>query len=458
MGRNPLPLPPFYLQQVGLSIILALVLTYLVNSWLVPADIFSTMGGFFGQGLSFLALFFLIFQFSKPLWGQFSRASISQRWTAVILATGLSALHASSLSWNTWRLAEIIAIMVVLICYILLLVRLCHQFLKEMDIRKFISGSIFSVGLAFILNPILKLVYHSDLAVILLTIVGSNVTGILFGRFWQYWWDTSRKNTQNGIIGAVVFITLYAAWITVMVLSLRFPDLFPVDNFTLTPVKSFIILLPAITGIATLPAVHYQLKRLFHKLSPAIKGHIQRVLEMIPALGIGSLFLVLYFLLALSFNQPDRKLIDTYFDADNSIWMRIWGGMDQDVTLRSTHPYAFLLVRPFVWMASLVLNQNGHYGVLFINSLFGAGCVILFWLIIRKFSADDGFALLTAAIFGCSTTQLFFSSNVETYIFSAFGLLLFVWVLLQNLSLKYQVLVGAGIFGIPIFFKQPYFI
>jgi dolichyl-phosphate-mannose--protein O-mannosyl transferase len=66
---------------------------------------------------------------------------------------------------------------------------------------------------------------------------------------------------------------------------------------------------------------------------------------------------------------------------------------------------------------------------LLVNALAGAFCVFVFWLIVKQLTKNTTYSLLMACLLGISTAHILFSSMLETYIYSALGLIIFVLVI-----------------------------
>jgi hypothetical protein len=86
-----------------------------------------------------------------------------------------------------------------------------------------------------------------------------------------------------------------------------------------------------------------------------------------------------------------------------------------------------------------------------LNTLAGAFCVFLAWAFIKNQFRNRVYAFLIAALLGLSTSHLFFSSVIETYIFSAAALISF-FLLLQTRkdSIASQIVLSVITFGITL--------
>lgn len=226
--------------------------------------------------------------------------------------------------------------------------------------------------------------------------------------------------------------------------SEQFPGIFAEEYFGLTGSTIFTSGLCAWAAIGLYPILHKWAEN-----QPRLAALGPKISDYLPGMWIAVQFFIFYLILAITFNIPNYKLVDTYFDADNSIWMGIWSGDGQTAKLRAIHPLAYLLVRPVVWLLQ-PLAGSGFHAVLLVNVLAGAAGVFVFHRILRKLGAGESFALLSTAIFGFATTQIFFSANIESYIFSSLFLLLFVLAVLDANRFWRPTLAVLGVFGITV--------
>lgn len=126
--------------------------------------------------------------------------------------------------------------------------------------------------------------------------------------------------------------------------------------------------------------------------------------------------------------------------------MNIWSGENQNTALRAIHPLAYLIVRPVVWLLT-PLAGSGFHAALLATCLAGALGVLVFHQILSRLGAGAAFSTICTAIFGFANTQLFFGSNIESYIFSSLFLLLFVLECLRNDRLWRPILAMLAVFG-----------
>jgi hypothetical protein len=153
--------------------------------------------------------------------------------------------------------------------------------------------------------------------------------------------------------------------------------------------------------------------------------------EHLAGLIVALLFFLVYFYIGLRLNPAHVDTVDNYLDADNSSWMhRIADPDGSQLEMRGPHPFAYLVFRPF----GLFLNfftADFALSAILLNTFAGALCVFFGWLYFKRQTLNSVYALIMACLLGLGTSQFFFSSVVETYIFSALFLIVF-FVLLQR--------------------------
>ncbi len=175
----------------------------------------------------------------------------------------------------------------------------------------------------------------------------------------------------------------------------------------------------------------------------------------LPGILLALLFFIAYFSLAVAYSvvlrDPTRNFDDNFYDGDPTSWMnRFAAPAAQVIDMRPVHPFAFLIFRPLTWLIALLLNGNAFYAALLLNAGVGGVCVLLAWIIVRRWT-NTTYALLLASVLGVSVAHLLFSTYLETYIFSAAALIAFVLALQsENKPLKALVPIGLLVFGITI--------
>lgn len=170
----------------------------------------------------------------------------------------------------------------------------------------------------------------------------------------------------------------------------------------------------------------------------------------LPGLLLAIAVTIATFALAICFTIPGLNNTDNYFDTDPSDWInRLTANVNDLMVMRPVHPFAFLVFRPLTWLLSIPLNGNKFYAALLLNSMLGGACILFTWLFFKERTKNSTYALLLAALLGLSNSHLTLSVFLESYMFSAAALILFL-LLLQREDKKLTYLVPAGLltFGI----------
>jgi hypothetical protein len=173
--------------------------------------------------------------------------------------------------------------------------------------------------------------------------------------------------------------------------------------------------------------------------------------ENIQGLILFAFFTMGYFILSALFNRVDLNTNNVYFEADNWSWLRRMSLEDGwNVGTRAAHPFVHLIFRPLAWILSIFTLGDRYEANLLLLSLSGGGCVFLAWKIVRHISMDETYAVSFASLLGLSASHLIFATVIETYIFSALCLLLFIWLLLREKPAFLLITAGSLAFGITI--------
>lgn len=173
--------------------------------------------------------------------------------------------------------------------------------------------------------------------------------------------------------------------------------------------------------------------------------------QNLPGLILILFFLLGYFQIASILNKPDINTNNIYFSADSASWYERMAGEDGwNVGTRGVHPLAHIIFRPLVALFSILTGGDRFHASLIFLTLIGAGCVFLMWKIVFLISGDKEYSILFASLLGLSSSHLIFASILETYIFSAFLLLLFILLLFKKTSLIPLVLTGVATLGITV--------
>jgi hypothetical protein len=173
--------------------------------------------------------------------------------------------------------------------------------------------------------------------------------------------------------------------------------------------------------------------------------------DNLPGIILGFVFFLIYFYYGSTLNNFGVSQVDNLFDADVASWMRRISFDDvKEFEMRGPHPFTYFIFQPFGRFLNLFTNNPPLSAIIF-NCLVGAGSVFLAWLYIKRQFQNKVYAGLIATLLGLSTSHLFFGSVIDTYIFSAFALILFL-LFLQRDDKSVATLVFAGVitFGITL--------
>lgn len=175
------------------------------------------------------------------------------------------------------------------------------------------------------------------------------------------------------------------------------------------------------------------------------------VKENFSGILLALVFFFAYFYIGLILNPARVDTVDNYLDADNSSWMRrIADPNGGQLEMRGPHPFAYLIFRPFGFLLNF-FTKDFALSAITLNVLAGALCVFLVWFYFKRHTQNALYSLLIGSLLGLSTSQFFFSSVVETYIFSSLLLILFFVILQKNeTSIRNLVFVGLVTFGITL--------
>ena len=166
---------------------------------------------------------------------------------------------------------------------------------------------------------------------------------------------------------------------------------------------------------------------------------------------VAVLFFCVYLIYATIFNRPVYDADDIFFDADGNLYRWRYATPDyRDYYWRPAHPFILIIIRPLVGILAFIFRGDMLFAAMTLNALTAAVCVFLVWYFVRHFVPNRTFALLIAALFGATSTQLAFGAIIESYIYLSAVALIFLVLLLRESPLWMQVVVGLTAFGITI--------
>lgn len=256
-----------------------------------------------------------------------------------------------------------------------------------------------------------------------------------------------RSNRVNAGIGAVLFAALTVFVPAVYYMAKPFTNLFDASVFHLGAAArvpfAFALLPSFLIAMAALSAAK--------KKNWKESGFGRFVDENLGGLMLALLFFCVYLIFASIFNRPSFNADDIFFDADGRLYRwRFATENYRDYYWRPAHPFILLIVRPLVWLLALLFKGDTLFAAFTLNALTGALCVFLAWYFVKHSVGNPLFALLIAALFGASSTQLAFGSIIESYIYLSAIALVFLVLLLRDKPLSMQVIAGLVTFGITI--------
>lgn len=229
------------------------------------------------------------------------------------------------------------------------------------------------------------------------------------------------------------FLPVSAFTFAAFLIGFRNPDTFDAPSLVVnSPIPALLFLFIACAVVV------------FSQRQPALK-------ENFPGLILFFLFILGYFMLASILNKPEVNTNNIYFAADNASWYQRMAAEDGwSIGTRGVHPLAHIIFRPLIAILAILTAGDRFYASLILLSFAGGGCVLLMWKIVMVLTGNKSYAVLSASLLGLSASHLIFSIVIETYIFSAFSLLFFVWLLLKNKPSWLLIMMGIITLGITI--------
>jgi len=189
----------------------------------------------------------------------------------------------------------------------------------------------------------------------------------------------------------------------------------------------------------------------FQNLLPHMHVVRKTIYDNAAGISLAFFFFLIYLYIGSQINQFTFSHTDNLFDADISSWTKRIADPDAwSLEMRGPHPFAYFIFRPFGWFLYFVTKDPSLAARLF-NAGAGAAGVFLAWLFVQREFGNKVYAFLASALLGISASHFFFSSVVDTYIFSALALILFVY-LAQGGRYSMSTLITSGVltFGITL--------
>jgi len=256
-----------------------------------------------------------------------------------------------------------------------------------------------------------------------------------------------RANRVNSLIAAMLFVSLLVFVPAMYNMAKPFTNLFDVTAFNLDESVrvSFVnALIPSF--FIAMVLVHVGKLRKWNE-----SKFYRFVDDNLGGLMLAFLFFCVYLIYASIFNRPGYNADDIFFDADGNLYRwRFATEKYQDYYYRPAHPFILIIIRPLVGIFALLFRGDTLFAAFTLNALTGALCVFLVWYFVKHSIGNTLYALLIAALFGASTTQLVFGAVIESYIYLSAIAIIFLILLLKDKPLWMQVITGLTAFGITI--------
>lgn len=312
---------------------------------------------------------------------------------------------------------------------------------------RFVFSWLFAAPLVYPLIGFLNNFYTANVEVFLVTLLLHALAACCLYDLLGKLKDDFQSQPFQTTLACAIFIILFIFLLALVKQAAQFPSIVDISLYQIEAnaliyfFSAAFLSFPAAFGLlAWLRKKNIQQTRLYQWHNEHINGALISVL----------LFCV-YAFFCVVFNQPQYDADDIFFDADGNLYRNRFGTENYaDYYYRPFHPYVLIVIRPIVFTVSLFLKGNMLFAAYIVNALAGALCVFLVWYLVKRLTQNDGYALIIAAIFGVSSTQLAFGSIIETYIFLSATALLFLVLLITDKPLAALVLTGLVAFGITV--------
>jgi hypothetical protein len=318
--------------------------------------------------------------------------------------------------------------------------------LKFFNFRMFIAWTL-SIPAALLAIGFLDEFYPTFVEVVLLTLLIQPVTGLLIYRLLGKAKYLRVAQPVDLILAFALCLTLTAFVINLFGTLRQFPRLFNQEIFVLKDG----LFLPFMLGNAiTIPCLAWG--RRFVKTWDVKSSRAYLLMnETVTGILLAGFFFIIYLMIASIFNQPIFDVDDIFFDSDGLLWrMRFTTEDYRDYYWRSVHPFVLLIIRPLVSLTALLLKGDKLHAAIVMVAFAGALCVFLAWYFVKHTTGNVLHALLIASLLGASAAHLVFGSLIETYIFLAVVMLVFLVLLLKDTPTFALVFTGLLSFGITV--------
>jgi len=318
--------------------------------------------------------------------------------------------------------------------------------LKLLNFRIFIAWML-SMPVIFFTLGFLNNFYPTLIEIILLTLVIQLAAAGLMYRLLGKAQHLRALQPFDLILTLALFLVLTVFVLNTIGMANQFPRLFNAGYFILKNEQ----LIPFIVGsVLVIPCLAWA-RRFAEKENIKTTRAYFLLDEMATGILLAGFFFIVYLIFASIFNQPAFDVDDIFFDSDTLLWRtRFTTENYRDYYWRSVHPFVLLIIRPLVSLTALLLKGDMLHAAFVLVAFAGALCVFLAWYFVKQTTGNSFYALLIASLLGASAAHLAFGSLIETYIFLAAVMLIFLVLLLKDKPMFALVLIGIFSFGITI--------
>lgn len=325
-----------------------------------------------------------------------------------------------------------------------------NKFQENHSIGIYILSFLITFLLTFAAAGFLNEALKTPLNLILFT--GSfTLAGSAFGYFLVRRASRSfRSGFLSQPLNIILCLTLPILLSAVILASVQFPSMFVWDYITVPPNWrgwfTAAALFAGIYGFSTLLQFESHWLPQFRqtKLFNFIK-------ENLPGIYAGGMFFLINLVIARALNHPALNINTVLFESDAGPWMSILGSPTEDVINRSVHPLILITLRPLVRFVTVFMADQWQLAPMLTVAALSGLCVLMAWIFVKRATQQRTYAFIFALMLGSTSTQLFFGSITDTYIFGMTSLIFFL-LLIQARENRFAVLVPVGllVFGITI--------
>jgi hypothetical protein len=317
-----------------------------------------------------------------------------------------------------------------------------------MEQRKYLPAILLSALASFFALGFFQNFYTSLWGSVLFTVLPTMAFTLIFEIILERVVGALRSEPKEKTVSIGILMLGMIFMVLTLRLLIQYPNLFSFDFFLPDPQFVLPFLGLTILSQSGLALLRPKLESTRWRTSPFVLW----IKRNLPGLLLASAISISAYALATALVEAEPGFADNYFDTDSPFWLNfVTARPDQMMPMRAVHPLALLILRPPVWMFSLLLNGDKFHAALLLNSLFGGVCTFLAWLLFKGRTGNTTYALLIASLLGYSTSHMLLSVFFESYIFSGAALLAFVLLLGSGEKrLAHLVPVGLLTFGITI--------